>query len=726
MVSSRTAVKTVKILLILLVLFAWVFLAVVQDLLRLVLSYPLLLVVALLMQAILWGWLGKDYGVPNLFWHERRWVQFAAGVGVALLFGEVCFVAYMLTDPLEIESDTIRDIFSGYYGLGDLQQYLQSTWLPLVGLVVLAALIPSRRGDSRYRVPRWPMVLGLVVGVLAAAELGLAGYWAATALLAEVPVSTLAAAPEGLRQMSAEGRAFHALAAGLFGLLFLLYVLFCLTPLARLVSPALALCVLLGVVVAVYGFVTFWFPPVLQVPLLLIVLTLGVLANSLPKYKLRFPGLESAYRAPVVLDALAPAPSAPAVELLAIPAVLDTWRNRVSAAGAGDQPKLAVVAVSGGGIRAAVWTGVVLAELEKRLPAFPYHIRLITGASGGMLGAGYYVATLAEPSAGGHHNPDGSPLELERMVDNLAQDDLTPVARRLVFGDLPGFFWPGPLAGDRGRALEEAWEANTDQALAVPFAALAGGERAGWRPSLIFSPMIIENGRRLLISNLDLHFLTESRGSTLSEKEPRIDRYSLSALEFARLFPAADRLKLSTALRMSATFPWVSPAVNLPTDPPWRVVDAGYYDNYGVNLAAQWVHHHRRWLREHTSGVVLIQIRDSLSEERRRRLVVEDDERYWTWARGLEEFTAPGEGLFRARQAIMSFRNDEQVQVVNDLLNAEPHPPFFTTVVFECPAEVALSWYLTTEERDTIKAGMTTPVNTARLRLLNDWWRAGG
>ena len=41
---------------------------------------------------------------------------------------------------------------------------------------------------------------------------------------------------------------------------------------------------------------------------------------------------------------------------------------------------------------------------------------------------------------------------------------------------------------------------------------------------------------------------------------------------------------------MSATFPFASPAVSLPMDVPRRVVDAGYYDNYGVDLATSWIY----------------------------------------------------------------------------------------------------------------------------------------
>src|SRR5262249_35447970 len=59
-----------------------------------------------------------------------------------------------------------------------------------------------------------------------------------------------------------------------------------------------------------------------------------------------------------------------------------------------DKPKVYVVAASGGGIRAAYWTAGVLNALEQAHPGFFYHVRLITGASGGMVGASHFVSQL--------------------------------------------------------------------------------------------------------------------------------------------------------------------------------------------------------------------------------------------------------------------------------------------------------------------------------------------
>ena len=119
-----------------------------------------------------------------------------------------------------------------------------------------------------------------------------------------------------------------------------------------------------------------------------------------------------------------------------------------------------------------------------------------------------------------------------------------------------------------------------------------------------------------------------SEGQSTRRKEP--DEYdleypdlaSVSAVEFFRLFgeEGRDKLKLATAVRMSATFPYVTSAVTLPVDPPRHVVDAGYYDNYGVNLAAAWIASHRVWITNNTSGVLVVQARAFRNEKRLKML----------------------------------------------------------------------------------------------------------
>jgi hypothetical protein len=426
-------------------------------------------------------------------------------------------------------------------------------------------------------------------------------------------------------------------------------------------------------------------------------------------------------------------------------------------------PKLVVVAVSGGANRSALWTAKVLDTLERdpvlggsgRDPGpstFPRHIRVITGASGGMVGAAHYVATLNDK---GHDQ-----FKQFKPEDVVKDDHLSPIINRLVFREVPFLFLPLPYyTGDRGQALEDAL-ARTTPDLDQTFEQLRSGEEAGWRPSLIFSPMLVEDGRRLLISNRNLPFLAVSEGHLLLHgpsptdkrpprdqkapypaiekrakqlSDPGQDRYSRSAIEFFRLFPEArGRFRLSTAARMNASFPYVSPAVDLPTDPPRRVVDAGYYDNYGVNVAAQWLYHHRAWILTHKAQVVLIQVRDSLSQDQRLNLLTGEARRMGSlrerWNTSTEWLTGPPAGAASARQSVMSFRNDEQLQVLSFLFNQRPEEnagdpqASFTTVIFELPCEVGMNWYLTEEDKRQILGGIDNAVNVPALKMLENWW----
>ncbi|MEL6715368.1 MAG: patatin-like phospholipase family protein, partial [Planctomycetota bacterium] len=241
-----------------------------------------------------------------------------------------------------------------------------------------------------------------------------------------------------------------------------------------------------------------------------------------------------------------------------------------------ERGSIVVVCASGGGIAAAGWTVAVLEALEAQVDGFEDHVALITGASGGILGAAAWVATLE-----GRGQPTPPDLDL---YEGITADALTGVARTLVHRDLwLALFAPGHVENDRGCVLEKAWK-DAGIGLDATMGDLREFESAGG-PSLVFSPMLVEDGRRLLISNLDLSALTRS-GSVGAGPA------SVSALEFDHLFPGElAKLPLRTAARMSATFPVVSPAASLPTSPRRRVVDAGYYDNFGVDLAIRWLEH---------------------------------------------------------------------------------------------------------------------------------------
>jgi len=380
-----------------------------------------------------------------------------------------------------------------------------------------------------------------------------------------------------------------------------------------------------------------------------------------------------------------------------LPAPLPVNAQRPSASPGSDREPVVVVAVSGGGIAAAVWAFAVLTELDNRTRAvnatggrpFPKAAKLITGASGGMLGAAYYVALAADPDA--DISPDWAS---ERGC--IAGDCLSPVVRAHAFHDLVWSLLPFDSGYDRGRALERAWADNLRGALSGSIAALAAAEREGRIPSLVFSPMLVEDGRRLVVSNTDFRWL--------HRQQPR------SYVEFSKLFSGGlKRLSIATAVRMSATFPLISPAVVLPTDPPRRVVDAGYFDNYGVHLAAAWI----RQLRVDHAGnpppVALIEVRafDRLEPSEPGLL-----------KRGWEDLLTPIDGLSTARQAMTAYRNDELLQLLEGEMGDG-----FKRYVIQCPRDpkLPLSWFLTPDERDRIINGVSGDVCKPLTEFMA-WW----
>jgi hypothetical protein len=136
---------------------------------------------------------------------------------------------------------------------------------------------------------------------------------------------------------------------------------------------------------------------------------------------------------------------------------------------------------------------------------------------------------------------------------------------------------------------------------------MVDAERRADVPVLVLSPTSVNDGRRVLIGAQPLSFLTcvEPLPPVNNVPEPE-------AIEFRRLFAdqEAGQLTMLSALRMGASFPYITPVVTLPSSPAMRVMDAGVRDNYGYRTTLQYIQSMREWIRVNTSGVVILQLRD--------------------------------------------------------------------------------------------------------------------
>ena len=297
--------------------------------------------------------------------------------------------------------------------------------------------------------------------------------------------------------------------------------------------PSAAICLLLGVAAMAVSAVAYFRPGRVLAYLFVLAVYIGLVNNQ--TFKNRFEHMDEYYDSPVKLrdkveflygsrdsptgdltvrDPDAGRRAGTDVRLIDNDASLQAWRMSAGRVWSQDgrrpmKPKMVIISVSGGAARSAYWSAFVvdkLAEIldrDRRFPTFRSSVRIITGTSGGMLGMACYVERLYREQAG---QDIGKP----RWVDEVPTDSLTPLARYIMLRDFPRTLFPRFLewkgAGgwveeyDRGTFLEEQWSYLKDRALQD----YATWEERGEVPSLILSPMMIEDGRLLLITNLDL------------------------------------------------------------------------------------------------------------------------------------------------------------------------------------------------------------------------------
>jgi hypothetical protein len=125
---------------------------------------------------------------------------------------------------------------------------------------------------------------------------------------------------------------------------------------------------------------------------------------------------------------------------------------------------------------------------------------------------------------------------------------------------------------------------------------------------MLFNSVVTRDGRKMIISTQPMSFLMRPAYDT----SHIADVVDPDAVDYQALFTKQDplNLRMLTALRMNATFPYVLPNVWLPSDPVVDVMDAGIRDNYGQETALRFIQVFQQWIRENTAGVVLITIRD--------------------------------------------------------------------------------------------------------------------
>lgn len=372
--------------------------------------------------------------------------------------------------------------------------------------------------------------------------------------------------------------------------------------------------------------------------------------------------------------------------------ILNNWKAKLGK----EKPKLVIVMTSGGGSRSALWTFQVLQHLDESInQGFTRHIQLITGASGGMIGASYYRSLYLEKLKGNNIS-----LSHRKYNSYMAEDLLNKLSFSASSNDM--FFRVKSFSHnnhlytkDRGYSFEEDLNENTEGVMNRSLNYFRPYEESARIPMMIFSPTVVNDGRRLLISTQRLTFLCSAQGASgnLTNMYENVD--------FRSLFKRNSDVRFLSVLRMSATFPLVLPMVSLPTKPEMHVMDAGIRDNYGGKLAMEYLYALKDWIKENTSGVIFVKIRDTkkiLKGETLHKVSL------------FNRFTLPFGNMYDNFPRTQDFDQDELFKI-----GVQGFDFPVDLVIFNLRESkkdrISLSWHLTSNEKQKIERALNSKGN---------------
>jgi hypothetical protein len=365
---------------------------------------------------------------------------------------------------------------------------------------------------------------------------------------------------------------------------------------------------------------------------------------------------------------------------------------------AGPQRTLVAVTAAGGGIQAAAWTARVLVGLHELYgDNFTRSICLLSAVSGGSVGALNYLDRWQRT---------GSPLlpadwqyptrlpAAQTICGGAMASSLEATAWGLVFPDLLRILFPIVVrqADDRGARIEEAWRAH----LAHPGARLTdwiAPIRAGEMPVPIFNATVVETGQRFLASPV------------LCSRQPPNLPPAAQPRQLFDLYLGTAPLA-STMVRLSATFPFVSPICRperpagaaWPESNAYHFADGGYVDNEGMITVIEWLTAllDQAYLPTRTFDRILLVRLMPFPSSHVAPAELQKGWFYSTWG--------PIEALQNVRTASQQERNELAVDFFTESAARQGVPVRSVALRFELPSETdpPLSWMLTDPQKAAI------------------------
>jgi len=394
---------------------------------------------------------------------------------------------------------------------------------------------------------------------------------------------------------------------------------------------------------------------------------------------------------------------------------LQNWRAKFN-----HKPKMVLLCASGGGKRAALWTLNALQHSDSLTNGqLMDNSVLITGASGGLIGASYFRELKLRAKLGEAIRPYSATHRQKISTDNLNPLIFSLLANDLFVGFTKFEYGGQQYQRDRAYTFEDQLNQITEGLMDRPIVDYNQYETKGIIPLIILTPTVINDGRKMYIASRPVSFMNAELENFMDYSTEKV-----SGVDFQRFFKdqGSERLRFLSALRMSATFPYITPNTSLPTEPPIQMMDAGISDNFGLSDAVRFVYAFREWINENTSGVIFVSIRDS---PKLQTIVAKKGQTI------LDAITQPISSVYN------NFENFQDI--TSDLLIGQAHswlkaPIDRVDIQYQAEsyvdilegmdsirqnnARASLSWRLTTREKEGIVENINSPKNKSEIEKL--------
>ena len=389
--------------------------------------------------------------------------------------------------------------------------------------------------------------------------------------------------------------------------------------------------------------------------------------------------------------------------------ILENWKKKNSKGlSPGEKPKLIFINVSGGGLRAALFSTKIMQHADSLLGGKLFDKTfMISGASGGMFGAAYMRELYLQ-------RVDGTPVDIDdnEYAENISKDLLNPVCISLLSNDMFIPVHKFRLDGysyfkDRGYMMEQKLSLNTDHLLDKRIKDYYQDECQARIPLLMIHTEVNNDSRRFFISPQPVSFLMRPVGKYTTNRNMEID-----AIDFCRFFKEqhGENLTLLSALRMNATFPLILPNSMMPTEPETSILDGGALDNLGYEPMFRILETFKDWINQNTSGVLIIQVRDAARHEYDDMSLEKKD--LFTM------ITNPFGTIFGNQFSNQDFVIDQKLGYSNEELHGRVRIISFEYTAEKESQKAALSLHLTQREKEDIDHALSRPQNVNAFKLL--------